>query len=180
METYIKGQMIYNGKVLKLVKDEVLCSNGKTAFREIVRHNGGAGVLCIKDNKVLLVRQFRYAYEEVLYEIPAGKLEEGEDPKTAALREFEEETGNRALDLQFLTVIYPTCGYSSEKIYLYLTENFEPSVQHLDDDEEVEVLWMDLEQALSLILEGKIRDAKTIAALELYQLLKRKNLSHLG
>ena len=163
-ENYCKGETIYDGKILKLVRDEVVCSNGKTAYREIIRHHGGAGVLCIKDNKVLLIRQYRYAYDEVIYEIPAGKLEQGEDPKEAALREFEEETGNRALDLQFLSV-------------LYSTENILPSCQHLDEDEEVELIWLDLEQVLSLILEGKINDAKTIAAIELYLLKKRKNLS---
>lgn len=176
-ENYCKGETIYDGKILKLVRDEVVCSNGKTAYSEIIRHHGGAGVLCIKDNKVLLIRQYRYAYDEVIYEIPAGKLEQGEDPKEAALREFEEETGNRALDLQFLSVLYPTVGYSSEKIYLYSTENILPSCQHLDEDEEVELIWLDLEQVLCLILEGKINDAKTIAAIELYLLKKRKNLS---
>ncbi|MDE5856176.1 MAG: NUDIX hydrolase, partial [Anaeroplasmataceae bacterium] len=112
MEKFLNRKVIYEGKILRLELDQVECENGNPAYREIVRHNGGAGILCItKENKVLLVKQFRYAYNEVLYEIPAGKLEKNENPLSAAQREFEEETGNRALDMSYLTTIYPTCGY---------------------------------------------------------------------
>ena len=120
MEKYLSRTILYEGKILRLEKDQVLCDNGNIADREIVRHHGGAAVLCITEEQdVLLIKQFRYAYQEVLYEIPAGKLEANEDPKLAAVRELEEETGKKALDIIYLNTIYPTCGYSDEKIYIY-------------------------------------------------------------
>ncbi|MDE6241088.1 MAG: NUDIX hydrolase [Anaeroplasmataceae bacterium] len=175
MEKFLKREVIYDGKILRLDLDQVECDNGKLAYREIVRHNGGAAILCITtDNKVLLIKQFRYAYNEVLYEIPAGKLEKSEDPFTAAIREFEEETGKRALDMSYLTTIYPTCGYSSEKIYLYLVTKYEASQQHLDEDEDVEPIWMDLSSVLEMIQNGTIKDAKTICAIQTYLIQKNK------
>ena len=115
-EKKIDGEIIYDGKVVKLIKDKVLCPNKKEAYREIVKHNGGSAILPItKDNKILLIKQFRYAYNEVLYEIPAGKLELNEDPYSAALRELEEETGFKVEKLESLGIIYPTCGYTKEK-----------------------------------------------------------------
>ena len=125
IEKKIDDEVIYDGKIIRVERDRVLCPNGKNSYREVVRHNGGAAILCItKDDRVLLERQFRYPYNEVIYEIPAGKLEKGEDPYQAALREFEEETGNHADSLEFLGSIYPTCGYSSEIIYIYLAKDY--------------------------------------------------------
>ncbi|MDE6414288.1 MAG: NUDIX hydrolase [Anaeroplasmataceae bacterium] len=175
MEKFLNRKVIYEGKILRLDLDQVECENGKLAYREIVRHNGGAAILCItKENKILFIKQFRYAYNEVLYEIPAGKLEQGEDPLSAASREFEEETGQRALDISYLTTIYPTCGYSSEKIFLYLVTKFEQSKQHLDEDEFVEPLWIDLRTALDMIQNGTIKDAKTICAIQAYLIQQNK------
>ncbi|MDE6660686.1 MAG: NUDIX hydrolase [Anaeroplasmataceae bacterium] len=175
MEKFLSRKVLYEGKILRLDLDEVECENGNLAKREIVRHNGGAAILCIsEENKVLMIKQFRYAYNEILYEIPAGKLENEEDPYRAALREFEEETGNVALDLSYLTTIYPTCGYSSEKIYLYLVTKYYPSCQHLDEDEFIEPLWIDLKDVLEMISKGIIRDAKTICALQAYLIQQNK------
>ena len=118
-EKKIDGDILFEGVIFTVCKDKVMCPNGKESYREIVKHNGGSGVLCVtNDDKVILIKQFRYAYDEVLYEIPAGKLEKGEDPKEAALREFEEETGNKALDIELLNIFYPTVGYCNEKIYI--------------------------------------------------------------
>lgn len=175
MEKFLNRKVIYEGKILKLELDQVECENGNLSYREIVKHNGGAAILCVTlDNKVLLIKQFRYAYNEVLYEIPAGKIEKAEDPLSAAQREFEEETGNFALDMSYLTTIYPTCGYSTEKIYLYLVTHFEGSQQHLDEDESVEVIWKDLTEVLQMIEDGTIKDAKTICAIQAYLLKKNK------
>ena len=177
MEKFLNREVIYEGKVLRLELDQVECENGKSAYREIVRHNGGAAILCIsKENKVLLIKQFRYAYNEVLYEIPAGKLEKEEEPLSAAQREFEEETGKLALDMSYLTTIYPTCGYTNEKIYLYLVTRFEQSKPHLDEDEFVEPIWLDLKEVLEMIQKGIIRDAKTICAIQAY-LIQQKKIS---
>lgn len=178
MEKFIKRKIIYNGKILRLEKDEVECENGKLAYREIVRHNGGAAILCITEaQKVLLIKQYRYAYDETLYEIPAGKLETNEDPLEAAQREFEEETGNQALDISYLTTIYPTCGYSNEKIYLYLVTQFKKTKPHLDEDEVIEPIWINFNEVLSMIESGKIKDAKTICAIQAY-LIKQKKMSY--
>lgn len=170
-EEKISREIIYKGHVVTLVRDKVLCPNGQEAYREIVQHNGGAAILCItKDKKIILIRQFRYAYDEVIYEIPAGKLEIGENPKDAALREFEEETGNKAKDIEFLTVIYPTCGYDTEKIYLYLVQDFEKTETHFDEDEVIETEYVDYDRVLEMIDKGEIKDAKTICAIMAYQI----------
>ena len=103
-----KSQIIYDGKILTLKKDEVELPNGTTSFREIVSHSGGSAILCVKDNKVLLVKQFRYAYNSCIWEIPAGKLNVGEDPKETARRELEEECGIIADKLELISTIYPS------------------------------------------------------------------------
>lgn len=174
-EKKISGEVIYNGKVVRLEKDKVLCPNGMESYREIVRHNGGAAILCVTpDNKVMLIKQFRYAYNEVMYEIPAGKLELGEDPYDAALREFEEETGSKATELEYLTTIYPTCGYTSEKIYLYLATDFVKTNTHFDDDECIETIYLSMKQVLEMIKNNEIVDAKTICAITCYLINKGK------
>ncbi len=173
IEKRLSGETIFEGHVVKLVKDKVLCPNGNESFREIVRHNGGAAVLCINENEeILLVKQFRYAYDEVMYEIPAGKLEKNEDPLLAAKRELEEETGNKAESLDFLGAIYPTCGYSSEIIYLYLARNCKKTQTHFDDDEVIESKFYKLDDVKNMILNGEIKDAKTICALSYYLMRK--------
>ena len=168
-EVKLSGEVIYNGKILKLERDKVLVNNNE-AYREIVRHNGGAAILYIENNKVLLVKQFRYAYNEFMYEIPARKLEINEDPMEAAKRELEEETGNKPLDTKPLGVIYPTCGYSSEKIYLYLVTKTEKTHTNFDPDEDIESYYVDLDKVKQMILDGEIKDAKTICAINYYLL----------
>lgn len=168
-EKKIDGKVIFEGKVVKLEKDRVLCPNGNESYREVVRHNGGAAILCVTPNEeIVLERQFRYAYDEVIYEIPAGKLEIGEDPYDAALRELEEETGKKADKLELLNVIYPTCGYCSEKIYIYLANNYVETKTNLDEDEVIETILMPLDKVLEMIDNGEIKDAKTICAITSY------------
>jgi len=169
-EIRLNTELIYDGKILKLYKDSVKCPNGKTAAREIVKHNGGSAVLCIKDDKVLLISQYRYAYDEVIYEIPAGKLEVGEDPHTAALRELEEETGNKALKLEYLGKIYPSCGYTNEIIHLFLASDYVETQTSFDEDEFIEASYIPLKDVKKMILDGTITDAKTICAIGYYLL----------
>lgn len=174
-ETKINGEVVFEGKILKVEKDKVLCPNGNESYREVVRHNGGAAILCItKDNKIILEKQFRYAYDEILFEIPAGKLEKGENPYDAAMRELEEETGYKTDKLESLGVMYPTCGYSSEKIYLYLANNLEKGHMHLDDDECIELYEFTIDEIKNMIIENKIKDAKTIVAFSNYLLKYKK------
>lgn len=173
-EKKISGEVLYDGKVVRLEKDKVLCPNGNESYREVVRHPGGAAILAItEDNKVILERQFRYSYDEVIYEIPAGKLEKGEDPYTAAIREFEEETGNKTDKLESLGEIYPTCGYSSEVIYLYLAKNFVETKKNLDDDEVIDIEYIPLDKVIEMISKNEIKDAKTISAIARYQILNK-------
>ena len=136
----------------------------------MIEHPGGASVLCVKDGKVALVRQFRYAYQEVIYEIPAGKLGEGEDPLEAAERELGEETGLIADELVLLYVLYPTPGYTNEKIFIYEACGVREGNQHLDEGEFLNVEYIPVKKALSMIEDGIICDAKTIVALQHYAL----------
>ena len=174
VEKKISGEVIYDGYIVKLEKDKVLCPNNNEAYRVIVRHNGGAAVLCVtKDNKIVLVKQFRYAFNEILYEIPAGKLEKGEMPQASALRELEEEAGYKALSSEHLITIYPTVGYCSEKIYVYLVTDYEITETNLDENEFVEVVEVTIEEAVNMIQTGVIKDGKTICAIYQY-LMKNK------
>lgn len=174
-EVKIKGEVMYDGKILKVCRDTVLCPNGNEAYREIIKHNGGACVLAItNDNCVFLEEQFRYAYDEMLYELPAGKLELNEDPRLAAIREFEEETGYKPNNMELLGINYPTCGYSNEKIYLYYTDDFVETQTNLDEDEFLLVKKVPLSEVLQMIKDGKIKDGKTINAIMLYLLKKDK------
>ena len=174
IEKKINGEVLYDGYVVRLEKDKVLCPNNNEAYREIVRHSGGAAVLCVtKENKIVLVRQFRYAFNEILLEIPAGKLEKGEMPQASALRELEEEAGYKALSSEHLITIYPTVGYCSEKIYVYLVTDYEITETNLDENEFVEVVEVTLEEAVRMIQTGEIKDGKTICAIYQY-LMKNK------
>lgn len=167
-EKTLSSTTIYKGKILSLRKDEVLCPNGNKSYREIVDHHGGAGILAFIDNKVILIKQYRYTYDEILYEIPAGKLEKDEDPLNAAQRELLEETGYYSSNIKHLGDIYPTCGYSNEIIHIYLAKDLKKQERHLDDDEFIDVYYFDIEEVKSLIKEGKIKDAKTICAIQYY------------
>lgn len=164
-EKKTNGQLIYDGKIIKVEKDNVLLSNGKESTREVVRHRGGAALLVIKDGKVLLERQFRYAYGEVIWEIPAGKLEKGEKPEATAVRELEEEAGLIAENVSLMYKIYPTPGYTDEIIYIYKVDKVSQGKTRFDEDEMLDSVWVDLDEAYRMVDSGEIKDAKTIIAL---------------
>ena len=171
-EKRLNSKKIYEGKILTLEVDKVELPDGTTAQRECVRHSGGAAVLFVKDEKVLLVDQYRYVYGKSILEIPAGKLNDGEDPKIAAARELEEETGYKA-ELTHLADIYPTPGYTDEIIHIYSAGNFEITAQKLDEGEFLSFRFVEIDRVLKMIESGEICDAKTIIALYKY-LLKNK------
>lgn len=173
-EKTVKSIKIYDGIIVKLYLDDVICPNDLPAKREVIRHPGGAAILCVDDNKILLIKQFRYPYKEVIYEIPAGKLEKNEDPMNAAFREFEEETGRKTDHLEFLGKIYPTVGYTDEIIYLYLAKDYKKTQTHLDRDEFIETLEVTIDEFKEMIKDGRIKDAKTIAAFTYYMLREAK------
>ena len=169
-EKTVKVNYVYKGKIVNLRCDEAVLPDGRPCKREMIEHPGGAAVFCVHEGKVALVRQFRYAYGEALLEIPAGKLEKGEDPMLAAGRELEEETGLEAESLKHLYTLYPTPGYTNEKIYIYEAVNVKKGRQHLDEGEFLNVVYLPVEEAARMVETGEIRDAKTIVALQHYLL----------
>jgi ADP-ribose pyrophosphatase len=164
-EQTLKKEYIYKGKILNVRKDDALLPNGKTAIREVIEHSGGSAILCEKDGKVLLVKQFRYPYAQELWEIPAGKLNAGEDPKETAIRELEEECGVKAGKMTLLYEVYPTPAYDTEIIRIFRAEQLENSNVKLDEDEFLTSAWIDKDDLKKMIRSGEIKDAKTLIAL---------------
>ncbi|MDE6868050.1 MAG: NUDIX hydrolase [Clostridia bacterium] len=168
IEKKLKSQTVFSGKVVTLEVDNVLLPNGKNGMRECVRHSGGAAVLLVKDGKVLLVKQFRYPYGKEIYEIPAGKLNKGEDPLKAAERELEEETGFRAKLVHSLD-IYPSPGYTDEIIHIYFANDVYDGKLNPDDDEFIIHEFVDFDTVIKMIESGEICDSKTVAAVYKYK-----------
>ena len=167
MQKKLSSKSVYEGTIFQMTRDEVEI-NGQVFPRDVIHHNGGVGVLAIKDGKILLVKQYRYAVQEETLEVPAGKLEKGEDPYTCGLRELEEESGYTTERLETLCSLYSTPGFCSEKIYLYWTKKLIP-VEHpraMDEDEDIEVVWVDVRRAQAMVNDGTIQDAKTIIAIQ--------------
>lgn len=165
IETKVEGETLYDGKILRLERDKVILENGNTAYREVVRHNGGACIVPVtKDNEILFVKQYRYPFSKVIMELPAGKLEINEQPEVCAKRELREETGAIG-EVEYLTEIYPTPGYSSEIIYIYAAFNVEIGSLSLDEDEFIDVVKVDINSALEMVKNGEIKDAKTIVGI---------------
>ncbi len=163
-ETTVRKNYIYRGKIINVRCDDAELPDGRACKREMVEHPGGAGILCVRDGFVLLVRQYRYAYGEEIYEIPAGKLNPGEDPALTAQRELKEETGVTA-KVRLLYTLYPTPGYTNELLYVFEAYDAEEGEQRLDEGEFLNVVRMPLEEAYRKIETGEIRDAKTVVAL---------------
>ena len=166
MEKLIKRKEVYNGKVIKVVVDDVCLDDGVKTIREVVLHNGGA-CIAIKDSdgKYFMVKQYRYAQSKEMLEFCAGKIEKDENPDDAVIREAKEETGCIVKNVKKFGYIVPTCGYSSEKIYLYYAEVDKKVNQHLDIDERINTYKYSLEDIKKMVLDGTICDSKTIALL---------------
>jgi|SRR5688572_21354169 len=159
---------IYTGKVVTLNIDTVTLPNGVTVDLELVRHPGAAAVVPIKDDgMIVLIKQFRHAAGGFIYEIPAGKLHQGEDPTACAARELEEEIGYKPGRLELLSSIFTAPGFTDEVIHIYKATGMTQGRQHLDRDEVLEVLEVPLEKAVKMIEMGVIRDAKTMVGLQL-------------
>lgn len=173
-EKPLKQDYLYRGKIVNLRVDNAELPDGTTALREVVEHPGGVCVAALTEKEELLfVEQFRYPYMETVLELPAGKLEYGEDPFEAGKRELLEETGAAAENYRDLGKLYPTPGYCGEIIHMYLAENLTFSEQHLDEDEFLEVRRIPLEEAFQMVMRNEIRDSKTqVGILKTYHLVK--------
>ena len=161
-EKTLTSETKFEGRIIKVLRDTVELENGKTSAREVVCHNGGVCVAALTEqNEVLLVRQFRYPYKEVLLELPAGKLEKGEDPFEAVKREQMEETGTTGENYISLCNLYPSPGYCGEIIRIWACRVAQKGEMHLDDDEFLEVERIPLDKAVEMVLNNEIPDSKT-------------------
>ena len=166
-ETFLSSELIYPGKIIRVEKWQVALPSGKTAMREIVKHNGAAAIVPVDEaGNVTLVRQHRVAVDKFTWEIPAGKLDSPqEDPFLAAQRELEEETGLQAASWRLLTRIDTTAGFCNERISIYLATGLSQHPAHPDADEFLQLTKMPLSQAVACCMNGEFQDGKTVVGL---------------
>lgn len=156
----------YHGKIVDVRQDRVKLPDGREALWEVVERGCASAVLPVDDNgNLMFVRQYRHAIGEMMLEIPAGMMEEGEDPAQCIHRELQEETGYYSDDITFLMEMYPTVGFCTEVLFIYLAKNLKKGKQNLDADEFIEVERYSLEEAMAMIYDGRIKDSKTIVAI---------------
>ncbi len=168
-ESKTSGEIIFSGNILKLHRDKVEFPDKAKSVREVVEHSGGVSVIAENDQgKVILIKQYRYPVDEVIYEIPAGKLEKDEEVAECALRELREETGYQAEKIEEIFRFYPTPGYSTETIYIYKAENLEYVGRELDEGEYIEVVPKSREELKELYKNREIKDSKTLIAVMHY------------
>lgn len=166
VEKTIEKETVFEGRIITVRKDKAELEDGKVVSRELVIHPGGVCVVPLtKEGEVIMVRQFRYAFGEPLLEIPAGKLEAGEDHRSAGLRELREETGANCESFDYLGVCYPSVAYLTEKIHMYLARGLDFGDASPDEGEFLDVIRVPLDEAVKMVMDGKIPDAKTQIAL---------------
>jgi len=163
-ERKCSGSVVFRGHIVTVRVDKVTLSNGHAASREVVEHPGGVAILPLHaDGCVTLVRQYRYALRQTVTELPAGKLDPGEDHRLSALRELEEETGLIPETLQYMGCLYPSPGISAEILHLYLARGLRQAALHPDEDELLELVRLPLTTLLADCMAGRIQDAKNVA-----------------
>ena len=173
MEKTLESKRVYEGRIINLRLDSVSLENGNTAMREVVEHPGAVGIVALKENgDIVMVKQYRKAVEQVLLELPAGKLEQGENPLDCAARELTEETGYTAGDLRYLVSFYTSPGFSNEVMHMFLATGLREGKNDPDDDEMVETVEISRDRAIDMILKGEIKDGKTIAGILLLGIVK--------
>ena len=175
-EKKINSKQIFDGVVVKLFVDDVELPDGKKSIREIVRHPGAVCVIPVDENEnVIMIKQFRYPFSEVLLEVPAGKLEPNEDPLEAVKRELEEESGVNAESVEYIGTMYTTVAILDEKIHMYLATGLTYKNAHPDDGEFLEVVKIPLKTLVEMVMDGKIPDSKTqIAILKAEKILAER------
>lgn len=169
MNKVLKEEIIYDGKIITVKKETMILPNNKEAVREFVHHKNAVAILGVIDNNVLLVKQFRTGSKSELIEIPAGLIENGEDPEITAIRELQEETGYKPNSLNFLGKFFLSPGFCDETIYLYFSDDLTESKLPQDEDEFIEVIKLPVENIRSFISDtSNTLDIKTILSLSLY------------
>lgn len=162
-EKTISSETKYKGHIINVRVDTVAMPDNRTAFRDIVDHPGGVGIVPLTDdNKVIMVKQFRKPIEKVIYEIPAGKLDHGEPHYDCGVRELEEETGMKAKEFIYLGHMYPTPGFANETTYLYLAKGLYQGKLHPDEDEYLDIETIPIKKLRDMIMNNEINDAKTV------------------
>ncbi|NLK64802.1 MAG: NUDIX hydrolase [Tissierellia bacterium] len=164
-EITVKSEKIFEGKIVNLRVDTVELQNQKYAKREIVDHKAAACILAVNNDKMLLVRQYRKAIEELIYELPAGILNIAEEPQEGALRELKEETGYKAGKIKLIYEFYTSPGFTNEKVYLFEASDLIFEGTNLDEDECIETIEVNAEEAKKMIETGRISDSKTLIGL---------------
>lgn len=179
-EKTLSSERIYEGAIINLRRDKVTVQNG-TSYREIVEHNGGAVLAAITpEGRMVMVRQFRKPAERVMLEVPAGKIDVGEEPVQAAVRELKEETGYTAGKVKHLTSFYPSVGYAEEVLHLYLCTDLTAGDTCFDENEAIDIEEMDVDTLYHMVMAGEIQDAKTAIAVLMVKSLYTEELSGSG
>lgn len=165
-EKTLERETVYEGLIFTITHDTVLLENECTAIRDVLWHNGGVCVIPVtENNEIYLVKQFRYPFSTTTIEVPAGKLEKGENPEICGKRELLEETGFTCSEFIYMGEMLPTPAYNSEITHMYLAKDLTFSSQKLDEDEFLDVEKIPLSDAVDLVMSGKIRDGKTQIAI---------------
>jgi ADP-ribose pyrophosphatase len=172
-ETMISREDKFVGRIVGVHVDQVRLPNGNTAPREVVDHGGGVSVLALdENNNVLTVTQYRYVFGRNMLELPAGKLDPGEDPAEGALRELKEETGYTARHIQKLTQMYPSVGYSQEILHIFLCTDLEAGETDFDENEAIDIEEYDVDVLNDMVMNGQIQDGKSQIAILMVKQLK--------
>ncbi len=172
-EKRVSSEKIFNGKIVKLRVDKVEMPGGKITTREVVGHPGGVGIVAVTDkDEIILVRQHRYPIEKAIYEIPAGKLDEGEHHRNCGIRELEEETGYRAEKFEYLGFIYPSPGFTDEVTHVYFAEGLKEGNCNFDEDEFIEIEKIPARKVFDMVMSGEINDAKSVFGILKYMAMR--------
>ena len=165
-EETMSSEMVYNGKIVNLRVDTVELPKQRYSKREIVEHPGGVGIIALtEENEVIMVRQFRKPIEDCVLEIPAGKLDAGEDPKMCAIRELKEETGYEAENMEFQVDFYSSPGFTDEKIHIYFATGLKNGKAEPDENEYIDIEKYKIEELVQMIKDNDINDAKSIISI---------------
>ena len=166
IEKKVSSENVFDGVLLHVYKDKIELPNGNEAVREYIKHQGAVCVVPVTDEmEVVAVKQYRYPIGRVTIEIPAGKLDAGEDILDAAKRELSEETGVESADIEYIGGLYPSVAYTDEIIHMYVAKNLVYGEAHTDDDEFLNVVKIPLKEFVQMVMDGQIQDSKTMAAI---------------